>query len=66
MLLRHSLQHEDSASALEQAVFATWEAGVLTADLTSNNPVSTSDFTDSVINSITNSRAYPNTMLRYM
>jgi len=66
MLLRHSLQHEDSAITLEQAVYATWDAGILTADLTSNNPVSTSDFTDSVINAITNGRAYPNTMLRYM
>lgn len=66
MMLRHSLQHEDSAIALERAVYATWDAGILTADLTSNNPVSTSDFTDSVLNSLTNNRAYPNTMLRYM
>ena len=66
MLLRHSLQHEDSATLLEQAVYSCWNEGILTADLSSNNPVSTSDFTDSVLNAMTNSRAYPNTMLRYM
>ncbi len=52
MMLRHSLQHEESALLLEKAVYASWNAGVFTADLTNNNPVSTTQFTDSVLNFI--------------
>jgi 3-isopropylmalate dehydrogenase len=33
MLLRHSLNQENAASALEQAIFQCWEDGVLTCDL---------------------------------
>ena len=49
MMLRHSLQHEASATALEQAVYATWDAGILTADLTKANPVKTQEFTNHVL-----------------
>jgi len=52
MLLRHSIQHEISANTLEQAIYKAWESGVLTADLTSNQPVTTTEFTDAVINRI--------------
>lgn len=56
MMLRLTLKHEESAAALEQAVYSAWDAGVLTADLTSNKPVSTKDFTDQVLTVLSNSR----------
>lgn len=56
MMLRLTLKHEESAAALEQAVYAAWNAGVLTADLTSNQPVSTKDLTDHVLSVLSNSR----------
>jgi 3-isopropylmalate dehydrogenase len=56
MLLRLSLQHEPAASALEQAVYTTWDAGILTADLTNKSPVHTQDFTNHVLSVISNSR----------
>ena len=33
LLLRHSLQQYDAATALEQAIFSCWEDGILTCDL---------------------------------
>ena len=62
MLLRFSLQREDAAFALEQSVYATWDAGILTADLTANQPVKTKEFTNHVLSVLSNSRA---SLLRY-
>lgn len=66
MLLRHSLQRSEAADALEQAIEKVWNAGILTSDLTNDAPVGTQEFTDAVLTSITQARAYPNTMLRYV
>lgn len=56
MLLRLTLGQEQAATTLEQAVYATWEAGILTADLTANQPVHTAEFTDYVLSVINQSR----------
>ncbi len=55
MMLRHSLQHEESAALLEKAVFDSWNAGVFTADLSNENSVGSKAFTDSVLSNISRS-----------
>ena len=52
MALRHSLGLEKEASALEQAVEATLKAGARTADLSSENCLSTEAFADKVLEAL--------------
>jgi len=47
MMLRHSLDRGAEANALEQAIFACWEAGILTCDLVPDG-FSTTQVTDAV------------------
>ena len=51
MLLRHALNGEAAAAAIESAVAATLEAGVRTADVAepAHTPVSTAAFGDAVL-----------------
>lgn len=48
MLLRHARLF-DFADIIENAIFKTFEDGILTADLTKQNPASTTAFTEAVI-----------------
>jgi 3-isopropylmalate dehydrogenase len=52
MLLRHSLGLEAEARAVEQAVRATVEAGVLTPDVATAAPGTTADVVDSVLSGL--------------
>jgi len=54
MLLRHSLELEDEAVAIEQAVTDTLSAGLRTADLCfeGEDHVTTRDFTEAIVQAL--------------
>jgi 3-isopropylmalate dehydrogenase len=52
MMLRHSLNRGEEANALEQAIFACWEEGILSSDLVPNG-LGTRQITDAVCQRLT-------------
>jgi 3-isopropylmalate dehydrogenase len=52
LLLRHSLRLDDAASAVERAVAAAIDRGVLTGDLTPTKPATTREAADAVLRAI--------------
>src|SRR5581483_1881936 len=56
LLLRHSLRLEEAASAVERAVAAAIDRGVLTADLAAGKPATTREATDAVIRALQEER----------